>query len=332
MTASPEVLILDVGHGNCTIILAEGSVCVVDAPVGTTLLETLRQLDISLVDTIILSHADKDHVAGVSTLLTCKEIEVRTLYVNPDSTKKGPRSPWHKLRVSLAIARQKGELRVVPTLTSSSPRIAVGTALLEVLAPSPELIIGGAGSTAVDGETKLTSNSTSAVIRVVYKGHGMFLLPGDLDGTGLDSMIAEGKIAEAKTLVFPHHGGLPGNASVDDFASKLCKHVHPELIVFSNSRSQFSNPRPEVISSIRKVSSSVIACTQLSRGCLEVADEVSDEHLHNLPSHGKRDKSCCAGSLRFCLDDLLAQDPASCLSLHKEFVSTYVHSSLCKSD
>jgi len=332
MTASPEVLILDVGHGNCSVIRADGSVCVVDAPVGTTLLETLRLLKISRIDTIILSHADKDHVAGVSTLLTSEKFEVSTLYVNADSTKgRGSRSPWYKLRVSIKIARQKGKLTVITALTSDSQPIAIGTVLLEVLAPSPELILGGAGSTGLNDETQLTSNSTSAVIRVVYKRQGMFLFPGDLDGTGLDSMIAEGKKAKAKTLVFPHHGGLPGNASVEDFAAKLCKHVHPELIIFSNSRKQFSNPRPEVISSIRKVSSSEIACTQLSRRCLEVADEVSDGHLHDLPSHGRKDKSCCAGSLRFCLDNLLASNPRSCLFPHEEFVSTYVHSSLCKS-
>ncbi|HDH00941.1 MAG TPA: MBL fold metallo-hydrolase [Nitrospirae bacterium] len=330
MTDSPEALILDVGHGNCTVILADGSVCVVDSPVGTTLLEALLQLGINRVDTIVLSHADKDHVAGVSILLTCHEIDVHTLYVNSDATKQGPRSPWHKLRVAIRVAREKG-LTVVPTLTSDSSPIAVGTASLEVLAPTPELILGGAGSTGVGDKIILTSNSTSAVIRVVYKDKGMFLLPGDLDGTGLDSMIAEGKDATAKTLLFPHHGGLPGNAYVEDFAFTLCKHVQPELIVFSNSRGRFSHPRPEIVASIRKVSSAMIACTQLSRECLEVTDEVSDEHLHDLPSHGKKDKSCCAGSIRFCLDDLLTHDPIACLLLHKEFVSTYVRSSLCKS-
>ena len=201
MTDSPEVLVLDVGHGNCSVILADGSVCVVDAPVGTILLETLLHLGISHIDTIILSHADKDHIAGVGTLLTCQGIEVKTIYVNPDATKQGPRSPWRKLRVSIRDARQRGKLTVVPNLTSDSPPIVVGTTSLEVLAPAPELILGGAGSTDVDGRTPLTSNSISAVIRVIYKGQGLFLLPGDLDGIGLASMMAEGKDAKAKTLL-----------------------------------------------------------------------------------------------------------------------------------
>lgn len=330
MTDLPEVLILDVGHGNCSVILADGSVCVVDAPVGTTLLETLRQLGISRVDTIILSHADKDHVAGVSTLLTCREIEVKTLYVNPDATKQGPRSPWQKLRVSIQDARQKSELKVVPALTSDSSPIAVGTASLEVLAPAPELILGGAGSTDISGKTLLTSNSISAVIRVVYKGQGMFLLPGDLDGTGLTSMIAEGKDAKAKALLFPHHGGLPGNTSTEEFVLNLCHLVQPEVIIFSNSRGQFSNPRPEIIASIRDRFSATIACTQLSRECLETTDGVSDVHIHDLPSHGRKNKSCCAGSLRFRLEDL-TQGTSTSLLQHKEFVLTHVHSSLCKS-
>lgn len=330
MTDLPEVLILDVGHGNCSVILADGSVCVVDAPVGPTLLETLRQLGISRVDTIILSHADKDHIAGVGALLTCQGIEIKTLYVNPDATKQGPRSPWHKLRVSIQVARQKGNLTVVANLTSDSVPIAVGTASLEVLSPAPELILGGAGSTAVDGKTQLTSNSISAVIRVVYKGQGMFLLPGDLDGVGLASMIKEGKEAKAKALLFPHHGGLPGNTSAEEFVLKLYQLVQPDVIIFSNSRGQFSNPRPEIISTIKEASSATIICTQLSKVCLATTDGVNDEHLHDLPAQGRKDKFCCAGSLRFSLDDL-AQGVLTSLSPHKEFVLTHVHSSLCKS-
>lgn len=329
MTDLPEVLVLDVGHGNCSVILADGSVCVVDAPVGATLLETLLQLGVSRVDTIILSHADKDHVAGVSALLTCLEIEIKTLYVNPDATKQGPCGPWQKLRVSIQVARRKGELKVVPALTSDSLPIVVGTALLEVLAPAPELILGGAGSTDLIGRL-LTSNSISAVIRVVYKGQGMFLLPGDLDGIGLASMMEEGKDATAKALLFPHHGGLPGNTSTEEFVLKLCQYVQPEVIIFSNSRGQFSNPRPEIIDSIRGGSSATIVCTQLCRECLAVIDGVSDVHLHDLPSHGKKEKSCCAGSLRFCLDDL-AQGTSASLLKHNEFVLTHVHSPLCKS-
>lgn len=332
MTASPEVLILDVGHGNCSIIRSDDSVCVVDAPTGTTLLETLRRLSITSIDTIILSHADKDHVAGVSALLTCQDIAVKILYLNSDATKKGPRSPWQKLRTSIAVARQQAALKVVTSLTSDflCP-ITVGSATLEVLAPSPELIMGGAGSTDVEGKTLLTSNSVSAVVRVTYDGVGVFLLPGDLDGIGLTSMIAEGKDATAKVLLFPHHGGLPGKTlTAEEFTRRLCKHVQPELIIFSNSREHFTNPRPEIIATIRGATSANIACTQLSKKCLASTDGINAVHLHDIPAFGKTNKSCCAGSVRFLLNELVANN-STCLAPHKEFVSVHISSSLCKS-
>lgn len=331
MTASPEVLILDVGHGNCSIIRSDGSVCVVDAPIGSTLLETLRHLGITCIDTIILSHADKDHVAGVSALLTCHDIAVKILYVNPDSTKHGPRSPWTKLRTSIAVARQQGELKVVTALTSDTLQpIAVGSATLEILAPSPELIMGGAGSTDTEGKTQLTSNSVSAVIRVTYNGEGVFLLPGDLDGIGLTYMMAEGKNATAKVLLFPHHGGLPGNSPPEEFARQLCQHVQPELVIFSNSREHFANPRPEIVTAIKGVSTAKIACTQLSKTCLANTDGVNTVHLHDIPANGKKNNSCCAGSVLFNLNDL-AMSGTICLVQHGEFVSGYVTSPLCKS-
>lgn len=328
MTASPEVLILDVGHGNCSIIRSDGSACVVDAPAGSTLLATLRHLGISCIDTIILSHADKDHVAGVNALLTCRDIEVKSLYVNPDAT-KGARSPWMKLRTSVRDARQRGKLRVVTDLTSDrSPPIVVGAVTLEILAPSPELILGGAGATALDGKTPLTSNSMSVVIRVTYDGEGIFLLPGDLDGVGLLSMMEEGKIASAKVLLFPHHGGLPGDSSPEEFVRQLCHHVQPELVVFSNSRESFANPRHEIVTAIRAVSAAKIACTQLSKTCLVNTIGVSTVHLHDIPASGKKDNSCCAGSVRFNLDDLVAST-AICLVQHQEFVLNNVTAPLC---
>lgn len=330
MMASPEVLILDVGHGNCSIIRSDGSVCVVDAPAGITLLETLRHLGIDCIDTIIVSHADKDHVAGISALLTCGDIEVKYLYVNPDATKQGPRSPWMKLRISIAVARKKTNLKVVTSITSDATNaIAVGSVTLEILAPAPELVMGGAGSTSTQGKV-LTPNSVSVVIRVIYDSEGLFLLPGDLDKVGLESMMAEGKNATAKVLLFPHHGGLPGNSSPEEFSRQICQHVQPELVIFSNSREHFANPRAEIVATVKAVSGAMIACTQLSKNCLANTDGVNTAHLYDTPSSGKKNNSCCAGSVRFDLNDL-AMSSTICLVQHEEFISNYVASPLCKS-
>ncbi len=333
MTTSPEVLILDVGHGNCSVISADGSVCIVDAPTGTTLFDTLRHQGIKSIDTLIVSHADKDHVAGICALLTSEEVEVKLLYVNPDATKGGgPKGPWGKLRLSVADARRRTGLKVITSVTSDNdPPIAVGRVTLEILAPSPELIMGGAGSTDPAGKKKLTANSVSAVIRVNYQRIGVFLLPGDLDAVGLRSMIAEGKDAKSKVLIYPHHGGLPGDATPEDFTRELCGLIEPEVVIFSHGRENFSNPRPEIVKTIRGVSAATIVCTQLSRNCLPDTASITASHLHDIPARGREDRHCCAGSILFRLDDFIAAGP-DYLSEHRNFVATCIPLSLCKFD
>ena len=49
-----DVLLLDVGHGNCTIVYDEGAVAVIDAPTGSALLETLEGLGVTHVDYAIV--------------------------------------------------------------------------------------------------------------------------------------------------------------------------------------------------------------------------------------------------------------------------------------
>lgn len=52
MVDIPELIVLDVGHGNCAILRDTEAVTVIDCPPGTTLLDTLEQLEISTVNSV----------------------------------------------------------------------------------------------------------------------------------------------------------------------------------------------------------------------------------------------------------------------------------------
>ena len=45
----PELIILDVGHGNCAILLDTKAVTVIDCPPAITLLDTLERLGIRTI-------------------------------------------------------------------------------------------------------------------------------------------------------------------------------------------------------------------------------------------------------------------------------------------
>ncbi|SRR6266487_312414 len=79
----PELLILDVGHGNCAILRDTMAVTVIDCGYdGVTLIQTLDRLGIEAVDHVLISHADIDHIGGLVPLI--KEIPVHNVYMNAD--------------------------------------------------------------------------------------------------------------------------------------------------------------------------------------------------------------------------------------------------------
>jgi competence protein ComEC len=131
----------------------------------------------------------------------------------------------------------------------------------------------------------------------------------------------------APVLVFPHHGGRPGNCNVSSFTQLLCNVVCPETVVFSFSRAKYALPRSEVIETIRSHSPRTrIACTQLSKHCAEVLPESDPTHLVDVYALGRKARSCCAGTLVVSTRDCAI---TPCRADHDEFISVAAPSALC---
>ncbi len=228
MMVSPSLSILDVGHGNCAVLIDTKAVVVFDACVGDLLLQFLEEHGVSEIHSVLLSHADKDHIAGVQTLLLSEKVKVGHVYVNPDSRAT---DTWDDFRRALRVARETKETIVNPELTTNlSGKIPCGTVRVEVLHPDPETALGSTAGTDLHGN-RLNPHSVSAVIRLVSGRIPVALLPGDLDGDGLLLLKKGGRNAKARLLVFPHHGGHPGKSDPVEFTTSLCRLVRPQLVV-----------------------------------------------------------------------------------------------------
>src|SRR6185369_15828282 len=104
--ASAELLILDVGHGNCS-VLADGKyVTVFDAPPGVTLTHLLATRKIRQVQNVVVSHADEDHIGGIIQLLCDDRVGVKRIYVNADAIKRT--EAWKDFRVAVGKKRKTG--------------------------------------------------------------------------------------------------------------------------------------------------------------------------------------------------------------------------------
>ncbi len=316
----PELLILDVGHGNCAVLQDADTTTVIDCPPSSILVEVLERQGIDIVDNILISHSDVDHAGGLPNLL--KKVFIRNVYVNPDADKRGARGNlWKGIRIALGLAQEKGTI-VHPSLTASlSKKINSGQVAIEILSPSVEIALGGAGGEDLAGR-KLTSNSMSVVIGLVHDFYRVALLPGDMDEIGLDNLLEKHQNIEAHILIFPHHGGAPGkNIEYRDFASKLCGHVQPSLVVFSHGRNRYQNPRKDIMQGVIVATPNAhVMCTQLSKKCA-AASPVSDfSQLTNLPAAGMLNDYCCGGTIVVEINGKQTTYLPS-LSEHRKFVT-----------
>lgn len=324
---SARLTILDVGHGNSAVLTDEGVTVVFDAGRRSGLLEFLKQQGVTRVDTVLVSHADRDHIDGLIAILSCGEFALGRIRLNTDSLKDS--DVWDDLLFELNELSKKGKVDFSVSLTAnSSEDFSTKTVGVEVLAPSTYLAGKGPGSTDRSGRA-ITSNSVSAVVRLVVNGRPVVLFTGDLDDTGLENLIADETEIQAAVLVFPHHGGRSGTRGIKQFAEKLIRRVSPSTVIFSIGRGVRSNPRPEVIGVVRQFASGAsIACTQLSERCSAKVAGVPVDHLAGVFSQGAEAGICCAGSMK--IDLAKGELNRAQAEQHREFVIAKVPEPMCR--
>jgi len=165
MVDVPELIILNVGHGNCAILRDTKAITVIDCGSdGLSLIETLRQLEIVAVDHIIVFHADKDHSGGLKPLL--EAFPVHHLYLNADASKKS--QAWQNIALALDVAESSGTEVHIGLTSQFSKKIISGEVEIEILAPSTSLAAIGPGGTYPGGHA-LDSNTLSVVIGLIHK-------------------------------------------------------------------------------------------------------------------------------------------------------------------
>ena len=259
-----SLTVLDVGHGSAAVLADEGGVVVFDAgPRGTHVLRHIQTLGVQEVEAVFLSHADSDHIGGATTLFLDPNIRVRHVYLNPDPTKNS--DAFRQLRYAMEEAETRARTVVEPSLTVST-RIQRRGASIEVLYPPATTALAGVGGRDDSGR-RFTSNAMSAAIRVSFSPTASVLLGGDVETACLAEWKSRSISPLANALVFPHHGGLPGDVDEADaaiFAHQLTQMVQPKVVVFSIHRTRFGLPRDAVVTAILKAIQNVrFVCTQL---------------------------------------------------------------------
>ncbi|GEK00362.1 hypothetical protein TNCT1_26380 [Streptomyces sp. 1-11] len=317
--SSVEAVILDVGHGNST-ILRDGARCViVDAKSDKLLYQALIDSGIHRIEHLVLSHADTDHIAGALRLLPNSDFEIGTVWANSDSTKDSKK--WSELLALLAALADAGVCKVrIGISNADGNELSLDRIGIEVVHPTLRDIGHGPGA-AGKVRPEITTNGMSVVLQVQIDGRPALFLPGDVDAAGFRQILSRKQLDAAPVLVYPHHGGHSGSVLEADFATSLCDTLQPEVVVFSMGRGSYENPLREVVECIRDNFPAIrLACTQLARRCHpNIPAQRSLAHLAGQPAAGRALGSCCAGSIRVrIVADGLEIEPN--LSAHRAWV------------
>lgn len=323
--SNASLVVVDVGHGNCSVLREGDRVAVVDCAKRNVLLEYLEKEEIRDISTIVISHADEDHLGGLVGLLGSDQYRIGTIFINTDSIKDT--RIWDDVKYTLNSKFHAGNIDVQSGVKAGPISTWNGEKTkMEIVSPSLGLQLTGAGGKLKN--RRVTTNTMSIVVRVHYDDNPIVILAGDMDQISLNDVRQNRKDITAKFLVYPHHGGHAGGATdTADFALELLKEVKPKTTLFSNGRGKFDNPQPQVIDAVKSSGTCSIACTQLSSTCSAEISKAPRNGLSSKYAAGAKLGACCAGSIEIDLStgEMLAPD----LATHVQFVKT-LPSALCK--
>jgi competence protein ComEC len=232
---------LDIGQGDCNVVtVGSGKTLMIDCGSSSEkeigryiVIPFLKYNGINTVDTVILTHADSDHINGLEEMLSMSDtggIRIRNLII------PGEKNMNEKFIRLQALAKSKG----IRCLTfNAGDFLKAGMADLNCLSPEK-------GFSAED------ENEYSIVLKLTY-GDFSGLFTGDVQGTAEEKLISKLDFSNRLTLLkVAHHG------SRNSTPSKFLNKVRPKYSLISVCKhSRYHHPHKELIERLRNVGTDI---------------------------------------------------------------------------
>ncbi|HUD19779.1 MAG TPA: MBL fold metallo-hydrolase [Patescibacteria group bacterium] len=203
------------------------------------------------IDMVVLSHPQKDHMAGLVSVLNRFDVSYvfKSDVANTSEEYKQFMGAIQKRHIPVKLLTQGDRITIGPTSllvlwpTSAQIAKAHGVGLTNVL---------GAASTDEPASVIATLNDYCVVFELHYRTFDV-IYPGDADSrvepryTGLP--LADN---EVEVLKVPHHGSKTG------LTKDFIEWIHPKLAVISVGNNSYGQPAKEIITILQNIGSQVL--------------------------------------------------------------------------
>ena len=225
-----EVHFIDVGQGDAALVtFPDGKNLLIDAGPNLVgfdagkyfLVPYFKRNGIDRINTVILSHADNDHIGGMPSIF--RNVKVDQLFDT---------GLYHSSQVCSTYKFLIDSLQMNYQIVNQADRLEnFENCGIYLLHPSKEFL------------KKFNSdlNNSSVIVKIVY-GKINFLFTGDIEKEAEEVLVNYGNLLKADVLKIPHHGSKTSSTL------QLLKLVQPKYAVISlGKNNKFKFPSPSLI-------------------------------------------------------------------------------------
>ena len=202
------VYYLDVGQSDCTIIICDNEVLMLDC--GTlnqlnTIRQSLLSLNIKTIDYMVISHQHDDHMGSATEII--KDYEVENLIMPKLTQSNNVTTKTYNVLINTI---NENNINKIPA--QNCDNFKVGDAVVEILSPSVQ---------------SNNLNNMSVVLKITY-GETEFLFQGDSETKIENDLILSDFDIDVDVLKIGHHG------SKTSTSDKFIDATSPDIAVISS--------------------------------------------------------------------------------------------------
>ena len=244
-----EIHFIDVGQGDCALILCDGKAMLIDggeASQSSKVYAYLKEHGVDHLNYIVASHAHADHVGGLSGALNYATVDVALCPVLDYDTK-----------TFQSFVKYLGQQNVSITIPNAGDTFELGSATIQILAPFRDYE---------------DPNDTSIVMKVVY-GETSFLFTGDATRIAEADILDAGYDLSATVLKVGHHG------SDTSTSYPFLREIMPKYAIISVGKDNtYGHPTDNTLSRLRDADVAVLRTDLLGTIiCTSDGEEVTFE-------------------------------------------------------